>query len=55
VVLAQRVLEAALGENVGKDVISFYKDLQPVKIETLMHEVYVSPSRGSTLITISEQ
>jgi hypothetical protein len=55
VVIAQRVLDAALGIEVSKDAINFYRDLQPVSIETLMHEVYVSPSRGYTLITISDQ
>lgn len=55
VVIAQRVLDAALGVEVSKDVFNFYRDLQPVSIETLMHEIYVSPSRGYTLITISDQ
>lgn len=53
VLVAQRVLDEALGVEVGKDVIDYYKDLQPVSIETLMHQIHVSPSRGFTLITIS--
>lgn len=52
--LAQHVLSAALGANVGKDVFAYYQDLQPVSIQTLMHKINVSPSRGFTLITIAE-